>query len=282
VQAISRGTNTPVRQRFRPARLLRCQGDPPITRSLDPAPAHESRQQNAPNLLICAASSPSTRSATFPRKTHAQKFRPHKSGMTTDRQMAMMYAAQQDVIVALRVTGDTDLAVRLERCMTARRERHGGDGWPRTCRSAGCAWCRLPTMRRWWDGIRNWLPGSASSLAIIPVQSTAGLCDGVRRLRRGLRDVRDRTARCRTQWRDVCFAGMAGGDGTALVLISRGAEGESNRCVSPSCRNAIPLGDNGNSCDMHAMIGRGSPFRSGHGVRHRPVSLDKYLHSIGG
>jgi len=140
--------------------------------------------------------------------------------MTTDRQMARAYAAQEEVIVARRSIGELDLAERLEDCATARFARHSGSGWPRTCRSAGCAWCRLPMMRRWWSGICNWSAGSASSLAIIPVQSAAGLCDGVRRLRRGLRDLRDRTARCRTQWRDVCFAGMAGGDRKALVLIS--------------------------------------------------------------
>jgi hypothetical protein len=57
------------------------------------------------------------------------------------------------------------------------------------------------------------------SLAIIPLHSSAGLPDAVRRLRRGLRDVRDRMARRSRRWRDVCFAGMAGGDHTALVTI---------------------------------------------------------------
>jgi hypothetical protein len=36
--------------------------------------------------------------------------------------MATMYAAQQQVIVALTEVGEVDLAGRLERCMTARRE----------------------------------------------------------------------------------------------------------------------------------------------------------------
>jgi hypothetical protein len=38
--------------------------------------------------------------------------------MTTDHQMAMAYAAQQEVITALQVIGEPDLAGRLERCMT--------------------------------------------------------------------------------------------------------------------------------------------------------------------
>jgi hypothetical protein len=53
--------------------------------------------------------------------------------MTTDHQMAMMYAAQQEVITALRSIGEVDLADRLERCMTARRDRSGSDGWPFSC-----------------------------------------------------------------------------------------------------------------------------------------------------
>jgi hypothetical protein len=50
-------------------------------------------------------------------------------------------------------------------------------------------------------------------------QSPAGLSDAVRRLRRGLRDVRDRTVRRSRQWRAVCFAGLVGSDHRALVMI---------------------------------------------------------------
>jgi hypothetical protein len=139
--------------------------------------------------------------------------------MTTDRQMAMMYAAQQEVIAALHAIGEPDLADRLENCMTARRERHHGDGWPRTCRSVACVWCRRPMIRAWWAGMCQWTAVARSSLATMRIDSPVGLPDAVRRLRRGLRDVRDRTARHRNRWRDVCCAGMAGGDHTALVMI---------------------------------------------------------------
>jgi hypothetical protein len=141
--------------------------------------------------------------------------------MTTDHQMARAYATQQQVIVALTEIGEVDLAGRLERCMTARRERHYGDGWPFTCRSAACVWCRPPLIRGWWNGMRGWTAEATTwSLAIIPLHSSAGLPDAVRRLRRGLRDVRDRMARRRNRWRDVYCTGMAGGDHTALVLVS--------------------------------------------------------------
>jgi hypothetical protein len=141
--------------------------------------------------------------------------------MTTDRQMETMYAAQQEVIVVLHAIGETDLADRLERCMSARRERHHGDGWPCICRSAGCVWCRRPMIRSWWNGMRQWTAEATTwSLAVIPLHWSAGLPDAVRRLRRALRDVRDRAVRRKMRWRDVCCAGMAGGDHTALVMIT--------------------------------------------------------------
>ena len=50
-------------------------------------------------------------------------------------------------------------------------------------------------MRQWTAEATTW------SLAIIPMNSQAGLPDAIRRLRRGLRDVRDRMARRRNRWR---------------------------------------------------------------------------------
>jgi hypothetical protein len=140
--------------------------------------------------------------------------------MTTQRQMAMAYTAQAEVISALRMIGEIDLAIRLELCMNTRLERHHGDGWPHICRSAACVWCRRPMMHGWWAGMRDWSATTATSLAIIPIPSPTGLREAVCRMRRGLRDVRDRMARCRGRWREVGFAGMAGGDRRALVLVS--------------------------------------------------------------
>jgi hypothetical protein len=140
--------------------------------------------------------------------------------MTTDRQMVMRYADQEAVIEALQVIGEPDLATRLERCMSARRERHYGDVWPYSCRSAACTWCRRPLIRSWWNGMCHWTAAATSSLAIIRIDSSAGLPDAVRWLRRGSRDVRDRTARRWRRWREVSFAGMIGGDHTALVLVT--------------------------------------------------------------
>jgi hypothetical protein len=140
--------------------------------------------------------------------------------MTTQREMAMAHTAQQQVIAALRSIGEVDLATRLEQCMTVRRERHNGDGWPRTCRTAACVWCRRSMMHGWWAGMRDWSAATAVSLAIIPIPSPTGLREAVCRMRRGLRDVRDRMARRRRRWRELGFAGMAGGDRRALVLVS--------------------------------------------------------------
>jgi hypothetical protein len=143
------------------------------------------------------------------------------TGMTTTHEMEIAYTAQREVIDVLRSIGDADLADRLERCMTARLERHYGDGWPYSCRSAACVWCRRAMIRGWWAGIRYWSEkAAASSLAVITMPSPAGLFDAVIRLRRGLRDVRDRTARHWKRWRSVSYAGLMGGDHKALVLIS--------------------------------------------------------------
>jgi len=135
---------------------------------------------------------------------------------------------QQAVVAALRSIGGVDLAARLQHCTIARRSRHNDEGWPFACRSAACVWCRRAMIRGWWAGMRRWSAAGAASLAIIPLRSPGGVQGGVRQLRRGLRDVRDRMARYRNQWRDVAFAGMAGGDHRAMVLISH--EGIGVRC----------------------------------------------------
>ena len=132
-------------------------------------------------------------------------------------------AAQAQIISALRESGDLHIADRLARCMEARGARRQGGGWPWTCRSSGCAWCGGTLARRWWRGLARWAmeDGTAPvSLAIVPLHHRAGgLRISVARLRRALRDVRDRAARRRTAWGGVAIAGMATGDGTAFVLV---------------------------------------------------------------
>ena len=135
--------------------------------------------------------------------------------------MEISYTQQQKIIAFLYGIGDDDLAARLDRCMTARQQRHYGDGWPFSCRSSACFWCRRAMIRGWWEGMRYWSEAATTaSLAIISIRSPAGIPDAVRRLRRGLRDVRDRTARRLRRWRTVSFAGLIGGDHRALVLVS--------------------------------------------------------------
>ena len=140
--------------------------------------------------------------------------------MTTRHEMAMAYIDQQKVLDVLRSIDDRPVE-RLERCMTAHQQRHNGSGWPFSCRSVACIWCRRSMIRGWWNGMCHW-PAEAtmSSLMIIPIPSPTGLREAVCRMRRGLRDVRDRMARRRRLWREVGFAGMAGGDRRALVLVS--------------------------------------------------------------
>lgn len=143
--------------------------------------------------------------------------------MTARRRTQEAAAAQKRVIEALRTTGHTYAADRLLRCMEAMTSRRNGGGYPWTCRGAGCAWCGRTRARRWWTGLRRWIAsgGAPVSLAVLPLPHRPGtLRAAVVRLRRALRDVRDRTARRRASWRGVALAGMATGDGVVFMLVS--------------------------------------------------------------
>ena len=140
--------------------------------------------------------------------------------MTTTLEMEIAYAVQAQVIAILHENGDFDLADRLTRCMRARQERYFGTGWPFSCRNAGCFFCHRAMVRGWSAGFRDWAQqANAATLAIIRIPSTIAIFEGVRWLRRGLRDVRDRTARRKRAWRPVCFGGLACGDARALIMI---------------------------------------------------------------
>ena len=139
--------------------------------------------------------------------------------MTTKREMNLSYTEQQAVIDALLSISEPDLAARLDRCMTAHRSRHHGDGRSFSCQSAACAWCRRAMIHGWWVGICDWADAT-SSLGILSIGSSIGLLDATRHLRRAIRDVRDRVARHRNDWRDVRFAGIIGGDRRAMLMVS--------------------------------------------------------------
>jgi hypothetical protein len=139
--------------------------------------------------------------------------------MTTKREMGLSYTEQQAVIGALLSIDEPDLAARLGRCMSAHRSRHHGDRRSFSCQSAACVWCRRAMLHGWWTGICDWADAT-SSLAILSVDSSVGLPNATRHLRRAMRDVRDRVARRRNSWREVRFAGMIGGDRRAMVVVS--------------------------------------------------------------
>jgi hypothetical protein len=69
---------------------------------------------------------------------------------------------------------------------------------------------------RWWRGFRIWLVGTEISLAIIALNGDP--ITATRRLRKGLRDVRDRAARHDHRWAAVAMAGLTD-EGRALILI---------------------------------------------------------------
>jgi hypothetical protein len=126
-------------------------------------------------------------------------------------------AHQIGLIAALRAEGAGHVAERLARCMAARAARRR-DAWPWRCRSPGCAWCGPPAARRWWHGLHLWAEGTretAVTAAVVP----AGGIGAVPRLRRALRDVRDRAAQADARWRAVAMLGMLETEGRAAVLV---------------------------------------------------------------
>ena len=139
--------------------------------------------------------------------------------MTTQRRIELSYTEQQAVIDALLSISEPDLAARLDRCMTSHRSRHHGAGRQFSCQSAACTWCRRAMIHGWWVGICDWA-AVTSSLAILSIDSSIGLLDATRHLRRAIRDVRDRVARHRNEWRDVRFAGIIGGDRRTMLMVS--------------------------------------------------------------
>ena len=137
--------------------------------------------------------------------------------MTTQREMKLSYTEQEAVIRALLSIDEPDLAARLGRCMTAHRSHGAGRAF--SCQSAACVWCRPAMIHGWWVGMCDWAAATAS-LAILSIDSSVGLPNAARHLRRAMRDVRDRVARRRSPWREVRFAGIIGGDRRAMVMIS--------------------------------------------------------------
>lgn len=136
---------------------------------------------------------------------------PRSSGVTlTDAERH-----QSEVIAALLASGHRDLAAQLARCQFERQHRQ--PGWPWRCHLAGCWACRRAIMRRWWRGFRPWLDSTHTSLAVILLGSDPAIA-AVPKLRRGLRDVRDRAARQHRQWQSVAMAGLVPEDRVLLLV----------------------------------------------------------------
>lgn len=111
------------------------------------------------------------------------------------------------------------IASRLERCAAERFARRR-DRWPWTCRSSGCQWCGPRLAARWWRGLAQWAGEAAAPALHMVLPEQHGPLIGVApKLRRALRDLRDRAARNDLRWRAVAIAGMLDGSGRAHVLI---------------------------------------------------------------
>jgi hypothetical protein len=72
-------------------------------------------------------------------------------------------------------------------------------------------------VRKWWQAFGGWLTGPEISLAIIPLPGNP--IRAIRKLRKGLRDVRDRAARRDHRWGAVGMAGLLMDGDRALLLV---------------------------------------------------------------
>lgn len=148
-----------------------------------------------------------------------QDFYLNRAPRSTRTELINAEAHQSLVIAALLASGHADIANRLARCQHDRQRRT--HGWPWRCRSPGCWACRRTTVRNWWRGFKVWFDGCNVCLAVIPI--TGNPITVTRKLRKGLRDVRDRSARTSMSeqdggWAKVEMAGLVDGD-RMLVLI---------------------------------------------------------------
>jgi len=123
---------------------------------------------------------------------------------------------QAEVIAALTLAGQDDLARRMAQCQQARLWRGDGSRWVSRCRLGGCWSCRRPAIRSWWAGLSEWT-GPDATLVSIPLGGN--VITGVLALRRGLRDVRDRAVHRCGAWREVGFGGIASG-AIAMVWVT--------------------------------------------------------------
>lgn len=142
----------------------------------------------------------------------------NRAPRSTRSELAAAEAQQNLVIAALHEAGQDDLADRLTMCSISRTHRDAG--WPAfLCRSAGCWHCRRAIMRRWWRRLMEWCDcgAPATSLAVISIADNDPFA-GIRRLRRGARDVRDRAARHQPRYRDLACGGLLS-DRAAMLLV---------------------------------------------------------------
>jgi heme exporter protein D len=71
----------------------------------------------------------------------------------------------------------------------------------------------------WWQAFGRWLNGPEISLAVIPLHGNP--INAIRKLRKALRDVRDRTARRDRRWAAVAIAGLVDPDRDRMLLRVR-------------------------------------------------------------
>jgi hypothetical protein len=135
-------------------------------------------------------------------------------------------ATATEAAAALRASGHGMAAAKLDKCMSARTLRGTGRR-PRICGCAACPWCANAVCGRWALGCAKWIgveeAPSVTSVALLLSWRAGAMRIAVRRIRRALRDWRDRLSREDGRWSGVAVAGLVGADGILVLHIRHDA-----------------------------------------------------------
>lgn len=141
----------------------------------------------------------------------------------------LMAEAQQSLVISdLKQSGDRHVAFRLAQCQAERRPRQ--PGWPFRCGSAGCHACRRTMLLSWWRRLTHWVGQTSSSFVSIVI-SGSDVFAFIRRIRKSLRDTRDRAARHKCVWGAVRIGGLVIGNRLFVIVHHEGIPREEVACM---------------------------------------------------
>ena len=151
-----------------------------------------------------------------------------RAARSTRKELKTAEKHQTAVIAELFSSQNDYIAERMLRCQQDRFKRLPTE-FPWRCRSAGCWHCRRTKVQRQWLALKDWIEDGTNpsdiSLAFVNVKDIRKVSNdpikAIRKVRKGFRDVRDRTAKVDYRWRSVSMAGLLSGeeDGYRVMIL---------------------------------------------------------------